>query len=48
MNPHTIARSPLRTRKASYSRRVLEKCGFAQVRESHDNEVGRVWEWELL
>ena len=30
------------------STRVLEKCGFAQVRESHDNEVGRVWEWELL
>lgn len=30
------------------STRVLAKCGFAQVRDGVDDEVGRVWEWELL
>ena len=29
------------------STRVLAKCGFKQVREAVDDEVGRVWEWEL-
>ena len=27
---------------------VLRKCGFTQVREAIDEEVGTVWEWELL
>ncbi len=27
---------------------VLRKCGFTQVREAVDDEVGTVWEWELL
>lgn len=30
------------------STRVLEKCGFTQVRDAIDDEAGRVWEWELL
>lgn len=30
------------------SARVLAKNGFAQVREAMDDEVGRVWEWELM
>jgi len=30
------------------STNVLRKCGFAQVREAVDDEVGTVWEWELL
>lgn len=29
------------------STRVLAKCGFAQVRDAVDDEVGMVWEWEL-
>lgn len=29
------------------STRVLAKCGFAQVRNALDDEVGQVWEWEL-
>jgi len=29
------------------STRVLEKCGFKQVRDGIDDEVGKVWEWEL-
>ena len=29
------------------STRVLVKCGFTQVRDALDDEVGRVWEWEL-
>ena len=29
------------------STRVLAKCGFAQVREAQDDNVGMVWEWEL-
>lgn len=33
--------------KHNASTRVLQKCGFAQVRDAHDDEVGRVWEWEL-
>lgn len=30
------------------STKVLRKCGFTQVREAVDEEVGTVWEWELL
>lgn len=30
------------------STKVLRKCGFTQVREAFDDEVGTVWEWELL
>ncbi|MCB9170475.1 MAG: GNAT family N-acetyltransferase [Flavobacteriales bacterium] len=29
------------------STRVLAKCGFVQVRDAMDDEVGTVWEWEL-
>lgn len=29
------------------STRVLTKCGFEQVRDVLDDEVGRIWEWEL-
>ncbi|MBL0037083.1 MAG: GNAT family N-acetyltransferase [Flavobacteriales bacterium] len=29
------------------STRVLTKCGFAHVRNAMDDEVGKVWEWEL-
>jgi RimJ/RimL family protein N-acetyltransferase len=28
------------------STRVLRKCGFVQIGESIDHEVGAVWEWE--
>ncbi len=30
------------------STRVLTKCGFTQVRDALDDEVGKVWEWELI
>jgi ribosomal-protein-alanine N-acetyltransferase len=30
------------------STRVLGKCGFSHVRDGIDDEVGKVWEWELL
>ncbi|MBK8498851.1 MAG: GNAT family N-acetyltransferase [Flavobacteriales bacterium] len=30
------------------SAQVLEKCGFTQSRISTDDEVGAVWEWELM
>jgi [ribosomal protein S5]-alanine N-acetyltransferase len=30
------------------SSRVLTKCGFTQVRDAIDDEVGTVWEWEWL
>lgn len=29
------------------STRVLTKCGFTHVRDAIDDEVGKVWEWEL-
>lgn len=34
--------------EANASTRVLTKCGFTQVRDAMDDEVGKVWEWELL
>jgi ribosomal-protein-alanine N-acetyltransferase len=30
------------------STRVLGKCGFSHVRDGIDDEVGKIWEWELL